>query len=157
LPGGQPADSDGVERVIIRLWRRAMCKRDANKGFTLVELVVMIVVLSTLATVAVQKYLDMRNDAVDASARALLGALRTANQLVYSKKLLTGASPAYTMGGVVAFVDNLHVEHINYSNHGMKWHIRILGQEYWYTMSSPGNAFPSVSEWKPDQWPEQKE
>ncbi len=59
---------------------------------------------------------------------------------------------AYTMGDLVAMVENLHVDHSNYSNHDMKWHVRIAGQEYWYTMTSPVEGYPSISEWKNDQW-----
>jgi Tfp pilus assembly protein PilE len=133
--------------------RKTAIRQDhAVKGFTLVELIVMIMLLSTLAAVAVQKYADVMTDAGDASAKALLAALRTANDLVYAKKQIDAVSPAYTMGDVAAFIENLHVEHINYSNQDMKWHVRITGREYWYTLSSPGTGMPSITEWKHDDW-----
>jgi prepilin-type N-terminal cleavage/methylation domain-containing protein len=124
----------------------------SNKGFTLIELIVMLIILSILAAVAVQKYSDISGATADTSAKDLLAALRTANELVYTKQQLAGTSMAYTMGDLIASVDNLHLEHINYSNHDMKVHVRIGGQEYWYTMSSPATGMPSISEWKHDQW-----
>ena len=131
---------------------RGVRKCFSSKGFTLVELVVMLIVLSILAAVAVQKYSDIGSNTADTSAKGLLAALRTANELLYTKDQIAGASPDYTMGDVIAFVDNLHVEHINFSNHDMKVHVRIAGQEYWYTMSSPNTGLPSISEWKHDEW-----
>ena len=112
----------------------------------------MIMILGLLAAVAVPKYSDIRSDATDAAAKALLVALRTANELVYGTRQIAGTSMAYTMGDLAVMVDNLHVEHVNYSNLDMKWHVRIQGQEYWYTMTSPQIGLPSVTEWKHDQW-----
>ncbi len=123
-----------------------------KKGFTLFELVVMISILSILAAVVIEKYADMRSAAVDAAARGLLASLRTANELAYGRKLINYDSRPYTLGDAVAVLDGLRIEHINYSNHGMKCHVQIGGQEYWYTMSSPSTGFPSIDEWKHDQW-----
>ncbi len=125
-----------------------MRKRGTDKGITLIELIVMIMLFSTLTALAMQKVPTMVSDAADTSAKALLATLRTANELVYSKKQITGAL-AYTMEDVVASLDNLYVEHIDYSDQEMKWHVRIAGREYWYTMSSPGTGLPSIDEWKP--------
>ena len=132
--------------------RHPMNKRISNKGFTLVELTVIIMVLSILAAVVIEKYANLRNAAVDTVARGMLASLRTANDLAYGRRLIRNESLAYTMGDAVALLDHLRIEHINYSNHGMKAHVRIRGQQYWYTMSSPGTGFPSISEWKHDQW-----
>ncbi len=127
-------------------------ERYGTKGFTLIELIVAIMLFSTLAVVAVQRYSNVIDDAADSSAKGLLAALRTANELVYLKRQIVSTSEAYTLGDVLANVENLHVEHINYSNHDMKAHVRIAGNEYWYTMSSPGTGMPSIDEWKHDQW-----
>ncbi len=129
-----------------------MNKRISNKGFTLVELIIIIMVLSILAAVAIEKYTDMESAAVDTAARGMLASLRTANDLAYGRRLIRNESMAYTLGDVVVLLEDMRIEHINYSNHGMKVHVRIKGQEYWYTMSSPGTGFPSISEWKHNQW-----
>ncbi len=129
-----------------------MNRRISNKGFTLVELIIIIMVLSILAAVVIEKYADMKSAAVDTVARTMLASLRTASDLEYGRRVIRNESVAYTMGDVVALLENAHVEHINYSNHGMKVHVRIKGQEYWYTMSSPSTGSPLISEWKHDQW-----
>jgi prepilin-type N-terminal cleavage/methylation domain-containing protein len=54
--------------------------RPNNKpdGFTLVELVMVILLLSILAAVAIPNFIDFRTDAKNASAQGALGALRSA-------------------------------------------------------------------------------
>ncbi len=125
-----------------------------QRGFTLIELIIIVVILGLLAAVAVPKYVDIRKDAADASAKGLLAALRTANELLYSRYQLDGVtSPTYTFGDLARGMENVHVEHINYSNKDLKWHVRISGEEYWYTMNpSPEEGMPAVSEWKHDDW-----
>ncbi len=49
-----------------------------QRGFTLIEIVIVIVVLGILAAVSLPKYLDMTNSAKESAARASLGGLREA-------------------------------------------------------------------------------
>jgi len=48
-----------------------------QKGFTLIELVMVIVILGILAAVAIPKYIDMRNDALSASFDGMCGGLKS--------------------------------------------------------------------------------
>ncbi|MDF1544354.1 MAG: prepilin-type N-terminal cleavage/methylation domain-containing protein [bacterium] len=54
------------------------------KGFTLIELVIIIVVLGILAAVAIPKYQDITSEAKEASGRASLGALRSGITIFYA-------------------------------------------------------------------------
>lgn len=61
-----------------------------QRGFTLIELVVVIIILGILAVVAAPKFINLKSDAVIANLNGLQGALKSANTLVYSKAVLAG-------------------------------------------------------------------
>ena len=64
-------------------------------GFTLIELVIIIVVLGILAAVAIPKYSDITGEAKEASARAALGALRSGISIYYGNMAVTTGTAAW--------------------------------------------------------------
>ncbi|RLV59040.1 prepilin-type N-terminal cleavage/methylation domain-containing protein [Parashewanella curva] len=64
--------------------------RRADLGFTLVELVIVIIVLGILAVVAAPKFINYKGDARVAALKEMESTLKTANALIYSKALLQG-------------------------------------------------------------------
>ncbi len=73
-----------------------MKKRKSNQGFTLIELIVVIVILGIIAGVATPMFVSMANEAREASAHPSVGAIRSAISIQYGKSALTTAgSPVF--------------------------------------------------------------
>lgn len=61
-----------------------------QQGFTLIELVVVIIILGILAVTAAPKFINLQGDARASTLQGLKGAIQGANSLVYSKAALIG-------------------------------------------------------------------
>ncbi|MCC4236353.1 type II secretion system GspH family protein [Vibrio anguillarum] len=61
-----------------------------QNGFTLIELVVVIVILGILAVTAAPRFLNLQGDARDASLQGLKGAMQGAAGIVYGRAAIDG-------------------------------------------------------------------
>jgi len=73
-----------------------------KQGFTLIELVIIIILLGVLAAIAIPRYVDLRDQAVRASAQATLDAGRAAVQLDFADQILNNGAYVYAIGNGTA-------------------------------------------------------
>ncbi|MFT7412651.1 MAG: prepilin-type N-terminal cleavage/methylation domain-containing protein [Paraglaciecola sp.] len=76
----------------IQLILRKDSMKKSQQGFTLIELVIVMVILGILSAVAVPKFVDISADARDATAQGVAAAISTSYSINYGAKLVGNAS-----------------------------------------------------------------
>jgi len=118
-----------------------------KQGFTLIELVIIIILLGVLAAIAIPRYVDLRDQAIRASAQATLDAGRAAVQLDFADQILNNGAYVYAIGNgtaagavfVAGDVTDLEVELASSPNYppsgpynipggaGFRWWLSVAG------------------------------
>ena len=101
------------------------------------ELIIIIVILGILAAVAIPKYVDMKAEASNSTARAILGGLRDAATIVYANRIVNASTEPIDMTAVLNQAQVSGYDTYTISNDTLT--LQISGQQYAYRLVKAGD------------------
>jgi len=122
--------------------QRITAKIRDQRGFTLIEIIMVIVLLGIIAAIAIPKYVDLRTEAADATAKGIVGAIVSSAAIGYADLVTHNSSSVFPL------FTTLHRTYLQAQNITMFpstganfWTATIGGQEYAFTyVPASGNA-----------------
>lgn len=133
-----------------------MHNKSTQKGFTLIELIIVIVILGILAVTAAPKFIDISSDAKKARHDALSASIKTAASLAFSKCLVSsscsqsGESTVDIGGGVTVEMLNGWPKAHQDTGIGL-----LIEQDFAVEVRSESNSSGAYTSWL-ISWPDRK-
>lgn len=125
--------------------------RKDSAGFTLIELIIIIIIVGILSAVGISRYMGLQQDARDAVAKRVLDALRGANTEVYTRYAIRCSATPYTMGEIGSMADISGVD--GYGSDATRFTLTVNGVIYTFTLegptlpTTPGNIRAATAGW----------
>ena len=109
-----------------------------EKGFTLIELVMIIVIVAILAAVAVPRYVDLASDAEDASRRAFTGAIQSAASICLADYAINTNASISAINATTVF--SYLNETGGLAQSGTQYTVEINGTTYTWSVTTSANG-----------------
>ncbi len=113
-----------------------------QRGFTLIEIIMVIVLLGIIAAIAIPKYIDLREEAADATASGIVGAIVSSASIGYADLVTRQAGTTFPD---ITALDTTYLQAqnitMNLDGPGNRWTAIVGGDQYTFTYDpGSGNA-----------------